>query len=91
MLYKKTFCQAYYNIIRFLKPARTSLIAKIKIHDEFDIIHHELQHKKSIERTYTIEWKDKTGATVAYIEKVLYFKKIIDYCFLDSSNKCNLS
>jgi len=75
MLYKKTFCQAYYNIIRFLKPTRTSRIAKIKIpDDEFDSFHHELKLKESIERTYTIEWKDKTGATVAQIEKVVYFK-----------------
>lgn len=61
--------------IRFLKPARSSLIAKIKIPDEeFDNIQRELQQKESIERTYTIEWKDKTGNTVAQIEKVLYFK-----------------
>lgn len=63
------------STIRFLKPARTSLIAKIKIPDnEFEVIHHELQHKESIERTYTVEWKDKNGTTVAQIEKVLYFK-----------------
>ncbi len=63
------------STIRFLKPARTSLIAKIKIPDgEFDVIERELQHKESVERTYTIEWKDATGITVAQIEKVLYFK-----------------
>ncbi|NMB64284.1 MAG: DUF4442 domain-containing protein, partial [Spirochaetes bacterium] len=63
------------STIRFLKPARTSLIAKIKIpDDEFDAIQHELKHNESVERTYTIEWKDNAGNIVAQIDKVLYFK-----------------
>jgi len=63
------------STIRFIKPARTSLIAKIKIPlQEFDYIQNQLQHNESIERTYTIEWKDIAGNTVAHIEKVLYFK-----------------
>lgn len=60
--------------IRYIKPARTSLLAKVTIPaGEVESIHNELSHNSSIERSYIIQWQDTKGETVAVIEKTLYF------------------
>jgi hypothetical protein len=62
--------------IKYLKPARTSLLAKIIIPaGEVETIRKILTKKDTTDREYTIEWKDKNGDVCAIIEKKVHFKR----------------
>lgn len=59
--------------IRFKRPGKETLFAKFVVTDEeVETIKNELNDKKSIDRVYEIELKDKEGKVHALIEKTIY-------------------
>lgn len=59
--------------IRFKRPGKETLFADFKLNeDELNEIKEILKSKKSIDRIYTVELKDKNGKVHCLIEKTLY-------------------
>lgn len=59
--------------IRFKRPGKDTLFADFKITpEELDEIKEILQTKKSVDRVYNVELKDKNGKVHCLIEKTLY-------------------
>ncbi|HET9596073.1 MAG TPA: DUF4442 domain-containing protein [Anaeromyxobacteraceae bacterium] len=62
--------------IRFLRPGRETLSARIAIgEDELDAIRSELAGARSLERTYAIELVEPAGKVCARVEKVVYVRR----------------
>lgn len=62
--------------IRFMKPGRKNLFAEFYMTDrEIDTIKEELMDKKSIDRHYKVELKDKEGKVYAIVEKTVFVRK----------------
>jgi len=63
-------------LIRFKRPGTTTLTAQFHIDDkELDFIRGELEHKKKIDRVYTIELLDRDDTLCAVVEKTIHFQK----------------
>jgi hypothetical protein len=59
--------------IRFKRPGKETLFAEFLLtEDELDEIKEILKTKKSVDRIYTVELKDKNGTIHCLIEKTLY-------------------
>jgi acyl-coenzyme A thioesterase PaaI-like protein len=62
--------------IRFQKPGRSTLFARFTLdEEEITSIQRELEHARSIDRSYTIQLTDAKGAVHATIEKVIYIRR----------------
>jgi len=62
--------------IRFKRPGKETLYADFLLtQEELDEIELILQTKKSVDRTYNVELKNKDGKTHCSIEKTLYIAK----------------
>ena len=62
--------------IRFLKPGRSTLYARLVIDDEeLRTIKQALEHQKSIDRHYTIKLTDAAGVVHATVEKTIYIRR----------------
>lgn len=62
--------------IRFRKPGRSILRARFSVpREDTDEIRRLLETTASLDRTYTIDLKDKEGVTCASIEKLIYIRK----------------
>lgn len=62
--------------IRFKKPGRETLYAHFELAaEEIDEIKRLAESKKSIDRIYNLELKDRNGTPHAFIEKTLYIRK----------------
>ena len=62
--------------IRFKKPGKETLFAEFYLtENELHEIKEILKNQKSVDRIYTVELKDKTGAIHCLIEKTLYIAK----------------
>ena len=62
--------------IRFLKPGRSTLYARLVIDDEeLRTIKQALEHQKSIDRHYTVELTDAAGVVHATVEKTIYIRR----------------
>ncbi len=62
--------------IRFKKPGKETLFAEFHLtENELHEIKEILKNQKSVDRIYTVELKDKTGAIHCLIEKTLYIAK----------------
>lgn len=65
--------------IRFIKPGRKTLFADFLMTDEeIDLIKKELQDKKSIDRHYSVELKDKHGKVYAVVDKTVFIRRKIN-------------
>lgn len=61
--------------IRFLKPGRGTLRARIEIPaEEIDAVRAAAAQGKH-DRTYTLDWIDEAGDVVAHVEKVVHFRR----------------
>ena len=59
--------------IRFKRPGKDTLFANFLLTgEELDEIRESLKTKKSVDRIYNVELKDKNGKTHCIIEKTLY-------------------
>jgi hypothetical protein len=62
--------------IRFKKPGRSTLYARFHIsEEETAAIREALESARSVDRTYTIDLVDGSGAVHATIEKVIYISR----------------
>ena len=62
--------------IRFLKPGRSTLYARLVIDDEeLRTIKQALEHQKSIDRHYTVKLTDAAGVVHATVEKTIYIRR----------------
>lgn len=62
--------------VRFKRPGRGRLFMAIHLApDEPAAIQTALETKTKLERTYLLEWRDKSGVVVAEIEKILHFHR----------------
>ena len=62
--------------IQFRKPGNEALRAEFKVtDDELAAIRAVLETQRSIDRKYTIELKDGSGAVCALVEKVIYIRR----------------
>lgn len=62
--------------IRFKRPGRETLFADFVItDDELSEIKKLLENRKSVDRIYNVELKDKNGKVHCFIEKTLYIAK----------------
>ena len=62
--------------ISFKKPGRTPLYARFLLDQgELDLIRGELEHARSIDRTYRVDLTDEHGTVHASVEKVVYIRK----------------
>ncbi len=62
--------------IRFKRPGKETLFADFKLTaEELDEIREILKTKKSVDRIYKVELKDKNGKTHCLIEKTLYIAR----------------
>lgn len=62
--------------IRFKRPGRETLFAEFVItDDELSEIKTLLENRKSVDRIYNVELKDKSGKVYCVIEKTLYIAK----------------
>ena len=63
--------------IRFKKPGKGVLEARFRIPDEEITEIRELaSREKSVDRVYTVEFKDRDGLICASIEKTLYVRRV---------------
>jgi hypothetical protein len=59
--------------IRFKKPGKTALFAKLEITDtDFKEIKDAVAQSSEVTRTFVIQWKDKDGVVHAEIERLCY-------------------
>jgi len=64
--------------IRYKKPGRTTLFAKVELSDEeVEVIKRELETAPKIDRVYQIDLVDAKGEVHASIEKTLHIRKKI--------------
>ena len=62
--------------IRFLRPGRDTLSARIAIGgEELDAIREGLRTARSLERTYAVELVDGAGKACARVEKIVYVRR----------------
>ena len=62
--------------IRFKRPGRSTLLARLKIDPgEVEEIRAELEHNKSVDRTYSVELKDRDGLVHAIVEKTIFITR----------------
>jgi acyl-coenzyme A thioesterase PaaI-like protein len=62
--------------IKFLKPGKTDLTGTFELaRPEIDEIKALLEKNSSIDRTYSVELKDKSGKVCAVVEKLMYIAK----------------
>jgi acyl-coenzyme A thioesterase PaaI-like protein len=62
--------------IRFKKPGRGTLEARFHIsEDEVAAIRELAAREKSVDRVYTVEFKDRDGVVCASIEKTVYIRR----------------
>jgi acyl-coenzyme A thioesterase PaaI-like protein len=62
--------------IRFKRPGKETLFADFLLTEaELDEIKQSLETRKSVDRIYTVELKDKNGTVHCLIEKTLYIAK----------------
>lgn len=62
--------------IRFLKPGRSTLYATFRIdQEEIQTIRQLLEHERSIDRIYSVDFVDEKGGVHARIEKTIYIRK----------------
>ena len=62
--------------IRFVKPGRKTLFADFHMTDEeIETIKQELQDKKSLDRHYSVELKDKHGKVYAIVDKTVFIRR----------------
>jgi acyl-coenzyme A thioesterase PaaI-like protein len=62
--------------IRFKRPGRETLYAEFVLtREEIAAIKDELREKKSLDRVYTVELKNKQGKVHAIVEKTLYIAR----------------
>lgn len=62
--------------ISFKKPGRTTLYARFVIDgSELDAIRKELEHARSVDRTYSVDLADEQGVVHASVEKVIYVRR----------------
>ncbi len=62
--------------IRFRKPGRSTLYARFRLDDEeIEKIRRLLETAPSIDRVYTVELADASGAVHASVEKTIYIRK----------------
>lgn len=60
-------------VIRFKRPGKETLFAKFVVTDEeLEAIKNELKDKKSVDRVYLVELKNKDGIVHATVEKTIY-------------------
>ena len=65
--------------IRFRKPGKATLYADFKLdEDEIATIKELAETRRSVDRIYKLELKDKNGVVHAQIEKTLYVKKVTE-------------
>ncbi|MEA2102821.1 MAG: DUF4442 domain-containing protein [Thermodesulfobacteriota bacterium] len=61
--------------IKYLKPGKGTLETRLRIDKkELSEIKRLLKEQRSIERIYTIEWKDRAGDVCSVIHKHIYIK-----------------
>jgi Domain of unknown function (DUF4442) len=62
--------------IRFKKPGRGTVFAKFRLTDQqIQEIKQSLTTEKKIERVFTVEVKDESGAVIAEVEKLLHIRR----------------
>ena len=62
--------------IRFKKPGRGTVFAEFRLTDQqIHEIKQALTTEKKIERIFTVEVKDESGAVIAEVEKLLHIRK----------------
>jgi hypothetical protein len=62
--------------IRFKKPGRSTLYATFTLDDtELETIREATAHGRPVDRTYTVELKDKDGVVHAAVDKVIYIRR----------------
>src|SRR5271155_2557612 len=62
--------------IRFRKPGRGTVFAEFRLTDQqIHEIKQALTTEKKIERIFTVEVKDESGAVIAEVEKLLHIRK----------------
>jgi Domain of unknown function (DUF4442) len=62
--------------VRFKKPGRGTVFAKFRLTDQqIQEIKQALTTEKKIERVFTAEVKDKSGAVIAEVEKLLHIRR----------------
>ena len=62
--------------IRFRKPGRTTLHAKVTLApEELDAIRSALQTGSSVDRSYAVELTDRDGTVHAEIEKIVHIRR----------------
>jgi hypothetical protein len=62
--------------IRFKRPGKETLYAEFVLtREEIAAIKDELREKKSLDRVYTVELKNKQGKVHAIVEKTLYIAR----------------
>jgi len=62
--------------IQFKKPGKKTLHARFVVSDEeLAAIRAALQTQRSVDRSYTVELKDKAGTLCATVEKLIYIRR----------------
>lgn len=62
--------------IRFRRPGKGRMTATFRVSDNvIEEIKRELESQEKLERTFTVEVKDTSGAVVAEVEKLLHFRR----------------
>jgi hypothetical protein len=62
--------------IRFKKPGRGTVFAEFRLTDpQIQEIRQALTLEKKIERVFTVEVKDESGAVIAEVEKLLHIRR----------------